>query len=73
MQRFRRQIITGLSMEKFTIEITDTGLAVTGNRGNQMEFTAAEALMLLDILKNEESELREMADAASPLFGKANV
>ncbi len=60
-------------MEKFTIEITETGLAVAGNNGNKLEFTAAEALMLLDILKNEESELREMADAASPLSGKVNV
>ncbi|EFK08786.1 conserved hypothetical protein [delta proteobacterium NaphS2] len=35
--------------------------------GNRMEFGALEALMLLDILKNEESNLREMADSASPL------
>jgi len=32
-----------------------------------MEFSAGEALMVLDILKNEEVELRKIAEAASPL------
>jgi len=54
-------------MEKFTIKITDSGLVVTGEKGNQLEFSAGEALMFLDILKNEEAELRKMAEAGSPL------
>jgi hypothetical protein len=56
-------------MEKFTIEITESGLVVTGEKGDRLEFSAGEALMLLDILKNEEAQLRKMADAASPLSG----
>lgn len=54
-------------MEKFTIEVTEIGVVVTGKDGNRLEFSAIEALMLLDILKNEEAELRKMADAASPM------
>lgn len=54
-------------MEKFTIKVTDKGIEVIGENGNRMEFSAVEALMLLDILKNEEPELRKMAEAASPL------
>jgi len=57
-------------MEKFTIEITKIGLVITGEKGDRLEFSAGEALMLLDILKNEEVELRKMADEASPLTGK---
>ena len=41
-------------MEKFTIKVTDNGIVVIGEKGNRMEFSAGEALMLLDILKNEE-------------------
>ncbi len=53
--------------EKFTIEVTDHGVVILGEKGNRMEFSAGEALMVLDILKNEEVELRKMAEAASPL------
>ncbi|MBL7102443.1 MAG: hypothetical protein ISS60_06770 [Desulfobacteraceae bacterium] len=54
-------------MEKFIIKVTDSGVVVIGEKGERLEFSAGEALMLLDILKNEEVELRKMADAASPL------
>ena len=54
-------------MEKFTIKVTDRGVVVIGENGTCMEFSAGEALMFLDILKNEEVELRKMADSASPL------
>ena len=54
-------------MERFTIKVTDRGVVVIGENGNRMEFSAGEALMLLDILKNEEIELRKMAESASPL------
>ena len=54
-------------MEKFTIKVTDRGVVVIDENGTRMEFSAGEALMFLDILKNEEVELRKMADSASPL------
>lgn len=57
----------GILTEKFTIKVTDKGVVVIGEKGGRMEFSAGEALMLLDILKNEEVELRKMAEAASPL------
>ena len=60
-------------MEKFTIKVTDKGVAVIDQNGTRMEFSAGEALMLLDILKNEEVQLRKMADSASPLSLGINV
>ena len=60
-------------MEKFTIKVTDKGIVVIGEKGDRLEFSAGEALMLLDILKNEEVELRKMAEAASSLPVKFNV
>ena len=60
-------------MEKFTIKVIDNGIVVICEKGNRLEFSAGEALMLLDILKNEEVELRKMAEAASPLSVKFNV
>ena len=54
-------------MEKFTIKVTDRGVVVIDENGTRMEFSAGEALMFLDILKNEEVELRKMADSASPM------
>ena len=53
--------------EKFTISVTDRGLVITGKEGHSLEFSAAEALMLLDILNDEETELRKIAEEASPL------
>jgi hypothetical protein len=55
------------TVEKFTIEFTDTGMDITGAEGISLIFSAVEALMLLDILKQEEENLRKMADKASPL------
>ena len=60
-------------MEKFIIKVTDKGVVVIGEKGDRMEFSAGEALMLLDILKNEEVELRKMAEAASPLPLKIKI
>ena len=59
--------------EKFTIKVTDHGVVITGKEGNSLEFSAGEALMLLDILKNEESELRKRAEEASPLSVEIKV
>ena len=53
--------------EKFDISVTEEGLLIRGEEGMSMHFSAVEALMLLDILKAEETTLRRMADEASPL------
>jgi hypothetical protein len=50
--------------EKFTIKITDDGVVISSGEEERLQFTASEALMLLDILKNEEQKLRQMADEA---------
>ena len=55
------------SVEKFTIEMTDTGMGIIDREGTSLTFSPVEALMLLDILKHEEQNLRKMADEASPL------
>ena len=59
--------------EKFTIKVTDHGVIITGKEGNRMEFSAGEALMLLDILREEEAELRKIAEEASPLPIKIKI
>jgi hypothetical protein len=53
--------------KKFTIQMTEKGVTIRGRRRKGLDFTAAEALMLLDILRNEESRLTRMAREASPL------
>ncbi len=53
--------------EKFTINVTDRMVVITDEKGKTLNFRPGEALMLLDILKDEESELRRMADEASPI------
>jgi len=52
--------------EKFTIKVTDSGVVIIGEEGNRLKFSVGEALMLLDVLKNEEAELRKMAEEKSP-------
>lgn len=52
--------------EKFTIEVTDDGLDIFRGGKKALHFTASEVLMLLDILQNEEANLKRMADEASP-------
>ncbi len=59
--------------EKFSIEITDRGIVILNEEGRSLEFTAGEALMLLDILRNEETELKKMAEEASPIPIKIKV
>ena len=53
--------------EKFTIRVTDSGVVIISGEGERLHFTPPEALMLLDILKNEEAELKKMAEDASPI------
>jgi hypothetical protein len=49
------------------LEMTESGVDITSGEGISLHFSALEALMLLDILKNEETKLRTAADQASPL------
>ena len=53
--------------EIFTIEVTDNGLDIFNGGERVLHFTAGEALMLLDILQNEEANLSRIADDASPI------
>ena len=55
------------AVDKFTITVEEKGLTILGGDGSTMRFTAGEALMLLDILRNEEGRLKKMAQDASPL------
>lgn len=43
-------------MEKFTIKVTDSGVVVIGEKGDRLEFSAGEALMLLDILNKKRGQ-----------------
>ena len=53
--------------EKFTFKVTDDGLDIFSGGERALHFTAGEALMLLDILQNEESNLKRIADESSPI------
>jgi N-acetyl-beta-hexosaminidase len=55
------------STERYRITVADGGLEIHSSDGKGLSFTAAEALMLLDILKNEEEKLKLLAEQASPL------
>ena len=59
--------------EKFTIKVTDSGVVIISGEGDRLHFTPAEALMLLDILRNEELKLKKMAEEASPILMKIKV
>lgn len=52
--------------EKYTIKVTEEGLEIFRGGKRDLHLTASEALMLLDILQNEETNLRQIADKASP-------
>ena len=53
--------------EKITIEFKDFGVLIRDSNEACLELSASEALMILDILKNEEHELRKIAKEASPI------
>lgn len=53
--------------EKYSIKITEKGVVIIGRNGARIDFSASEALMVLEILQAEEEELRKIADASSPL------
>jgi len=52
-------------MEKFTIEVKDSGVMIHSGEGQSLFFTPIEALMLLDILKAEEVKLKKLAEERS--------
>ena len=53
--------------ERFIVQMTDGGMEISSGKGRRLRFSACDALMLLDILKAEEKNLRKIADEASPL------
>ncbi len=53
--------------DKYSIKITEKGVVIVGENGARLDFSASEALMVLDILQAEEEELRRIADASSPI------
>ena len=53
--------------EKLTIDVSRQGVKILGAGGECLELTAVEALMVLDILKAEENQLKAIAEASSPL------
>lgn len=55
------------TLEKFTIEVSESGMDIISGEGTHLHFSPLEAIMLLDILRNEEENLRKMADEASPM------
>ena len=59
--------------EKFAIDVSEQGVKISGLGGQCIELTAGEALMVLDILKGEESYLKAMAEASSPLAIKITL
>ncbi|UCF57630.1 MAG: hypothetical protein JSW15_03955 [Deltaproteobacteria bacterium] len=59
--------------EKFTVEIKESGVDILSEDGKSLHFTPGEALMLLDILRNEEAKLRRMAEDASPITIRIEV
>jgi len=59
--------------EKFSITVTSGGELILSDQEKSLKFTAGEALMVLDILKSEESKLRRTADEASPIPIKLQV
>jgi hypothetical protein len=60
-------VMMGAAREKMTIEFTELGVSIRDAYQTALKFTASEALMLLDILKNEEDQLKNMARKASPI------
>jgi len=59
--------------EKYTIQITVKGVQIISTDGQEIHLTALESLMLLDILRNEEQTLKQMANASSPIPIKIKV
>ncbi len=54
------------SRERVTIRVSEQGLEIRRREGGEVLLSASEALMLLDILRQEEPELARFAEEASP-------
>ena len=54
------------ALERFRISVDEEGMEIHSREGT-LRFTAVEALMLLDVLKEEEETLQAAADKVSPL------
>ncbi len=64
------------SIEKFEIKIEDRKLVITSieyDKKKTLHFKPGEALILLDILKNEEKNLKQLALEDSPIPIQINV
>ena len=72
VDRRKKPAMEGIK-EKFTVEITQSGVDILGGEGQVLHFSAVEALMLLDILRNEEAELKRMAEESTPVRIKIKV
>jgi len=55
------------TIEKFTVQVSEGGMDIIRGERASLHFSPLEAIMLLDILRNEEQNLRRMADDASPM------
>ena len=53
--------------EKLAIQIMENGEVILRGQNSLLKLTAGEAIMLLDILRNEEANLKKMAEKASPI------
>jgi hypothetical protein len=54
-------------IEIFTIEIDDAGNVTINGGDGRLRFTPVQALMVLDILKSEEDNLKRLAEETSPI------
>lgn len=61
-----KELMMNKATEKFSVVFTDRGVLIQDIRKRTLKLSAGEALMILDILKNEEYSLREKAKADSP-------
>jgi hypothetical protein len=59
--------------QKYTIRVTETGFVIQKGDEIRLDFTPVEALMLLDILKNEESAIKRMAEKATPFPSRMRI
>ena len=64
--RIFRRAMKGTT-EKLAIEITESGEVILRGQNNLLKLTAGEAIMLLDILRNEEENLKKTGEKASPI------
>jgi hypothetical protein len=67
MMQIHMEIFMKQMREKMTIEFTGLGVIIRNASQAVLKLSAREALMLLDILKNEEDQLKDTVREASPI------